>query len=147
MGSARLIPLPFSIRKEGKGVARGMKAPTKVQSTNHLNTTRLLPSPLQDASLGGSCQLLRFYTSFCASWWFLVLVATSQPQVTAALIPHSPLNQDSFAACARLTSQTILLHGLDASRPFPGFSAHFLPKPHTRCTDSALAPRQLEHLM
>ena len=91
--------------------------------------TRLLTFPLQDAFLGGSCPLLRFYTSFCASWWFLVFVATSQPQVTATLNRINHLLQESFPARAHLTSQNILNHELDATRPFSGFSAHFPTTP------------------
>ena len=133
MGSARLNPLNFSIRKEGKGVARSRKAPTRSKVPKPQIPTRLLPSPLQDAFLGGSCPLLRFYTSFCASWWFLDFVATSQPLVTATLNRINRLLQESFPACVPLTSQNILHHELDATRPFSGFSAHFPTNtpPHT----------------
>ena len=79
--------------------------------------------------MGGSCLLLRAYTSFSASWWFLVFVATSQPQVTATINRLNPLLQESFPACAPLTSQNILHHELDATRHFSGFSAHFPTKP------------------
>ena len=57
----------------------------------------------------------------------------------------SPLNQNSCSACTLSTSQTILLHEHDASCHFSDLSAHFLMKPHTRCTVTFLATRLLVH--
>ena len=128
---------PFSIRKEGKWVARSRKAPTRSKVPKPQIPTRLLPSPLQDAFLGGSCPLLRFYLHLR----FLLLLSLRCHYPAASnrhSNPHLPLLQESFPACAPLTSQNILHHELDATRPFSGFSARFLTK--TPMCDAPVPP-------
>ena len=91
------------------------------------------------------CGLARLSASTLFSALFVVLYSRCHRLAASnrQLKPAEPLLGQFFITCVPFLSQSMLLHELDATRFFLGFSAHFHSKPHTRCTSSSyLAPRR-----